>query len=267
MKWGRVILVILGAIIITALGIDAADTLQGSEGTLLARVIRTSTGPCPSGMVPVSTISTVSCVDAYEASPSPECPVSVPEQIQGTQRNLEARGCSAVPKEGVRPWSFVTRDQAMQLCARRGLRLPTPEEWYALSLGMADVERSCNVSSGSAANTGTYASCSSPEGVYDLVGNVWEWVSGDVKDGVYESTELPLSGYVTQVDGGGMPVVVSSDPQELFGKDYFWSEPAGIFAMVRGGYYSSKEDAGLYTVHAGTLPTTASAGIGFRCLK
>lgn len=267
MKWGRVVLVIFGALVITALGIDAADTLQGSEGTLLARVIQKSTGPCPSGMVPIDTIPTVVCVDAYEVSPSETCPISAPEQMMGTQRNIEARDCMPISRVDARPWSFVTRDQAMQLCARAGKRLPTAEEWYALALGMADVEYSCNIDSGEYANTGTHQECVSPQGVYDLVGNVWEWVSDDVVNGTYKSIPVPESGYVAQVDAGGMTTVISTTPEELFGKDYFWSNREGVYGIIRGGYYKSGEDAGLYSVHAGTQPNSASIGVGFRCVK
>ena len=36
---------------------------------------------------------------------------------------------------------------------------------------------------------------------------------------------------------------------------------------MRGGYYSSRNDAGVYTTHAGTVPTMAGAAIGFRCIQ
>jgi len=92
-------------------------------------------------------------------------------------------------------------------------------------------------------------------------------VSDDVIDGMYNAAKLPESGYVTQVDSAGMATVANTEPQELFGKDYFWSRGEGAYGIIRGGYYDSGTDAGVYTVHADTLPTSASAGIGFRCIK
>lgn len=268
MKWGKVILVVFGALIVTALGIDAADTITGSKGTLLSQVITSGgEGRCPEGMSAVENMPTLACVDMYEASTAEKCPAQNPEQMLASIQNIESRDCVPVSKKDATPWRFVTRDQAMQMCARVGKRLPTNEEWYALSLGMASVETSCNVSSKSLVKTGSQDNCVSPHGAYDLVGNVWEWVSDDVINGSYKSSQIPGSGYVAQVDANGMATVVDNNPQELFGKDYFWSRSDGAYGIIRGGYYDSGTDAGVYTVHADTQPTTASIGIGFRCVK
>jgi len=267
MKWGRITLVIFGALVVTALGIDASDTLSGSKSTLLSQVISNGEAKCPSGMSSVDNISTVSCVDTYEVSPAVKCPNKNPDQMLSTLKNYEVNECIPESKANALPWRFVTRDQAMQLCARVGKRLPTSEEWYALSLGMVTIESNCNIVSKDIALTGAHASCISPHGAYDLVGNVWEWVSDDVINGVYKTTTLPESGYVTQVDSSGMATVSNTEPQELFGKDYFWSRAEGAYGIIRGGYYDSGTDAGIYIVHADTLPTSASAGIGFRCIR
>ncbi len=267
MKWARTGLIIFGAIVITALGIDAADTLNGSKGTLLSQVISQKEGKCPQGMSVVENVVSLTCVDTYEVSTSTQCPVPDPGQMLATLKNIESKECIPESVKDTYPWGFITRDQAMHMCARVGKRLPTSDEWYALSLGMSDTEKGCNVSSKTIANTGSYDSCVSSNGAYDLVGNVWEWVSDDVIDGMYKTSHLPDSGYVAQVDSSGVAVVSSDEAQELFGKDYFWSKSDGAYGIIRGGYYDSGSDAGIYTVHADTLPTTASIGIGFRCVK
>ncbi len=267
MKWGRVCLVVFGALIITAFGIDAADTISGNTGTMLSQVISRNSGGCPKGMVAVESVSGVSCVDIYESSPSAKCPVSIPSQMIATQQNIETPECTSESKKDAEPWRYISRDQAMQMCARGGKRLPTSEEWYLLTIGMANVESSCNIDSKKVAKTGEYQSCSTPSGAYDFVGNLWEWVSDDVMYGQYNGYQLPENGYVAQVDGHGMSVVTQGDSHEMFGKDYFWSKKEGVYGIIRGGYYDSGSDAGIYTVHADTLPTTASAGIGFRCVK
>lgn len=259
--------IVAGALIVTALGIDAADTIGGAEGTLFSQVISSKKGVCPLGMTEVSSVPNITCVDNYEASAKDTCPASVPEQMMATKQNLDTSTCIAESKKDATPWRFITRDQAMQMCARSGKRLPTSAEWYALSLGMANVESTCNVSQKSVSKTGAFTECHAPSGAYDLVGNVWEWVSDDVINGTYNTTPMPGTGFVTQVDANGMATMVSDTPNELFDADYFWSRADGAYGMIRGGYYDSGADGGIYTVHADTPPTTSGTGIGFRCVK
>ncbi len=265
-KWAKVTAVIFGALIITALGIDASDTLQGKSGTLLSSVIKT-TDACGPGMVAVSAIPGVTCVDIYEVSTSKGCPVVVPGNTLESHKNTETKDCLPISEAERDPWTFVTRDQAIQLCSRAGKRLPSSAEWYALSSGMTDVETSCNVASNKLAQSGSFEACVSPVGAFDMVGNVWEWVSDDVIDGTYNARALPQSGYVNQVDNTGIAVSTMDTENELYGSDYFWMGGAGAFGMIRGGFYGSGEDAGLYTVHADTKTDAGSAGIGFRCVR
>ncbi len=266
MKWVKVSLVIFGALVVTALGIDASDTLQGKSGTLLSSVIKTTEG-CGPGMVGVEAVPGVTCVDIYEVSTGDACPVASPGNTLESHKNTETRECSPVSEGEREPWVFVTRDQATQLCSRVGKRLPTSAEWYALSSGMADVESSCNVDSNAVAPAGTNDLCTTPGGAYDMVGNVWEWVSDDVIDGMYNARAIPANGYVDQIDNSGVAVSTKDSENELYGNDYFWSIGEGAFGMIRGGFYGSGKDAGLYTVHAGTKTDAGSQGIGFRCVR
>lgn len=267
MKWWKTTLVIIGAVIVTALGIDAADTLTGSRGTLLSQLISSDVGGCPQGMAAVENMTSVACIDIYEESTGGECPVAEPDNVLGSLKNIETPKCLSESKPNAIPWSFITRDQAMQSCARAGKRLPTNKEWYELSLGIININDSCNIDSKTISKTGAFASCVSPQGAFDVVGNLWEWVSDDVIDGKYQNIELPASGYVTQVDQEGMATLTSDTEQELFGSDYFWTNEKGAYGIIRGGYYNSGSDAGIYAVHADTAPTAASIGIGFRCVK
>ncbi|MDC1205621.1 formylglycine-generating enzyme family protein, partial [Candidatus Pacebacteria bacterium] len=115
--------------------------------------------------------------------------------------------------------------------------------------------------------TGERAGCISAAGVFDAVGNVWEWTNDDVFDGSYNGRALPVEGYVRQVDRGGIATVSGTSSAELFGEDYIWSKETGVYAIMRGGFYASKDDAGVYAVHAATLPTMRGAAIGFRCVQ
>lgn len=266
MKWVKTTLVVFGALIVTALGIDAADTLQGNGGTLLSSVIKTTEG-CGPGMATLDAVPGVTCVDLYEVSTSKDCPVTLPGNTLQSHKNTETKDCIPVSEAKREPWTFVTRDQAMQLCARAGKRLPSNAEWHALTIGMAEVEATCNVSSNKLAMTGSFDVCTAPSGAYDLVGNVWEWVSDDVINGVYNARALPESGYVDQIDNTGIALRTNDIENELYGSDYFWTGGEGAYGMIRGGFYGSGEDAGLYTVHADTKTDAGSQGIGFRCVK
>jgi hypothetical protein len=267
MKWLKVGAVIFSAVLITALGIDAADTLQGSRSTLLGQVIDVKeSNNCPTGMAPVPMASSFTCVDIYEASASAECPYANPSNELQSQENVAHRECKAVSKPDVDAWRFVTREQAFTACMRAGKRLPKSEEWYLSSVGTVDTSENCNIDSGTVKKTGDNA-CISAVGAYDTIGNVWEWTSNDVIEGMLNGRELPQTGFVTQVDAQGIAVLTDTNASELFYKDYFWSSKQGTFGMLRGGFYGSKQDAGVYAVHADTPPTTAGTAIGFRCVQ
>ncbi|HEV7733530.1 MAG TPA: SUMF1/EgtB/PvdO family nonheme iron enzyme [Candidatus Binatia bacterium] len=84
---------------------------------------------------------------------------------------------------GVLPSTCITWDEAARACATVGKRLPSIMEWQAAAAGtprgMQDDERSdCNLSGPPFAMvpTGSRARCVSSAGVYDMPGNVEEWV-------------------------------------------------------------------------------------------
>jgi formylglycine-generating enzyme required for sulfatase activity len=266
MKWLKVGAVIFGAVLITALGIDAADTLSGSRTTLLGQVIGgEESGQCPNGMVSVPMATTFKCVDAYEASANAACANKDPKNELETQENMNDADCKAQSKKDTSAWRFVTREQALTACLRAGKRLPQSSEWYLAAAGTPDNE-SCNTNGGSSRKTGEEDSCVSAVGIYDAIGNVWEWTSDDVIEGKYQGRDLPQTGYVAQVDSHGMSVLTNETPSGLFSEDYFWASVQGAYGVLRGGFYGSKQDAGVYSVHADTLPTTSGTAIGFRCV-
>jgi len=267
MKWLKVGAVVFGAVLITALGIDAADTLSGSRSTLLGQLIKAAPdGICPSGMVEVPMATTFKCADIFEASASRECPNSNPSNEQETQANMNNAECKAASAQKTDAWRYVTREQALTACLRAGKRLPQSGEWYLVSAGTPDSEQSCNISGSAPHKTGDKESCVSAVGVKDAIGNVWEWTSDDVIGGVYNGRALPPTGYVAQVDNGGVAVETSQNESAIFAKDFFWTQSEGAFGMMRGGFYGSKSDAGVYTIHADTPPTTSGTAIGFRCV-
>jgi formylglycine-generating enzyme required for sulfatase activity len=254
------------SVVVTTLFIDASDTLSGKGGTLLSSVIGAKEGGCPQGMVPVAGV-TFACADAYEVSADSACPHSEVQNQLDTKSNMEDLRCRAVSAPDTLPWAYVTREQARALCAGRNARLPTNAEWYQLALGARDQKGACNIDTGALSRTGSFSACATPSGVFDVIGNAWEWTADDVINGSFNGRTLPESGYVAQVDQAGVAVVSTPEPQEGFFEDYIWSKTDGAFGMIRGGFYGSRDDAGVFALHAETLPTTAGAAISFRCVQ
>lgn len=265
MKGLKILGVIFGALVITTLAIDASDTLSGKGGTLLAQLTGYERSVCTKGMINVPAALTFSCVDKYEASASTNCVIENPTNQFDTEVNLSKSDCKISEAEAL-PWRYINREQAAVVCARSGKRLPSAAEWYQFALGTP--AQKCNVESRKVATVGTAGECASAAGVMNSVGNVWEWVADDVIDGVYMNRNLPETGYVTQVDGGGVATITTSELDKSTGNtDYFWSNTTGTYAMIRGGYYGSRADAGVFTVHAQTAPTFSGEAIGFRCVR
>lgn len=268
MKWvwrsARWLFVSVGIVVLTSFSIDATDALRGSQSALSIFARQAVEGGCPAGMTAFDLADGVLCVDTYENSVGESCPDGRPQTELATKNNVDAAGCKAVSKPDATPWTYVSYHQAKTLCAKRETRLPTPTEWYEAGLGTPDTE-GCNLN-GSLAPTGSHAACVSARGAYDMVGNVWEWVDGEVVAGVYASRAVPGEGYVAEVDTAGIPVLTDSSPSTLYNDDYFWSDAVGTYALMRGGFYGSRSDGGLYAVHAKTAPSFASAATGFRCV-
>ncbi len=266
MKRGlKISVIILGAVFLTTLGIDAADTLSGSRSTMLGQLISLSGSNCPVGMNELPAATTFTCIDIYEAAASSGCVHAEPNSIFDTSENMMHTECAVVSEAGRQPWRFVSRDEAETLCLRSDKRLPTNAEWQRISLGT--IATTCNVSSGSLSETGAFQSCVSAAGVYDAVGNVWEWTSEDVVDGAFNGRTLPTAGYVHLADSHGMAVETSDTPDERYGADYFWSGQQAVSAIMRGGFYGSNSDAGVYAAHADIPLDFIGEAIGFRCVR
>lgn len=125
--------------------------------------------PCPARMVPI--VGLPACIDRYEAA-------------------IDERGV-AIPATDRRPASAVSYDDARRACRRAGFRLCTGEEWTRACQGEEGrtypygasyepgrcntAEADSDLSAIEVVPSGTFARCVTPEGVYDLSGNVGEW--------------------------------------------------------------------------------------------
>lgn len=260
-----------GALILTTLGINAFDNLDTPGRSLLGAAFTSLTKEgCPEGMVFVGVGEGGICVDAFEAAPGSSCTFSEPQSGRETNDNLTLTSCKPVSAKGVMPWRSITRQQAELACARVGKRLPTTEEWYRAGLGTPDDEE-CNIHDSSATGprvTGKNTACATPQGVHDMVGNVWEWVQETVEAGSYKGSPLPAEGYITETDENGMPRMTHPDEaSDAYFKDYFWLDQLGTRGIIRGGYWNSGSDAGAYAVNITVPPSFVGNAVGFRCVK
>jgi len=266
MRWVKIGVVVVGALVVTALGIDASDTVTGSRTTLLASLMGTThTAVCPDGMVELKNEARTICIDAYEAGVGSDCPILEPHSVQDTLQNLQNAACKPVSRAHVYPWRFVSYRLAEQLCARAGKSLLSNGVWYTSALGTPDSASACPIHEQLVSRTGEHTGCVSGIGAFDMVGNVWELVQGEVIDGKLFDTQLPDSGYVSAVSGEGVPTATVPTPNPLYGADYFWREASGTYAIMRGGFYNGQNDAGLYSTQAGITQDFAGEAVGFRC--
>jgi formylglycine-generating enzyme required for sulfatase activity len=243
------------------------------------KIIRSESGnngPCPDGMVYITFSGGGFCIDKYEAGPGTSCTYQEINSQNETRVNLSQSDCRPVSSPNIRPWRFISQAQAMSACAKAGKRLPTDEEWYLASLGTPDKDGGwdgddCQVRNNWNSQpglTGSAKNCLSSTGVYDMIGNVWEWVKGEIKDGYYNDTKLPPSGYIKSVNTDGLPIetdINTADPN--FNGDYLWVKDNETRGMARGGYWDNRNEAGLYSMYLVSLPSFAGTGVGFRCAK
>lgn len=265
------------ALFLVTIGIDAADHYDNFSESMVGRIIgNRPDGPCPANMIFIATDKGGFCIDEYEASPGKDCPNQDVLNQLDSRDNVNRKECVADSLPGKNPWRFISQTQAMTACAKAGKRLPSNEEWYLASLGTPDLDGQWNADDCHVKNnwseqpglTGSGKNCLSAAGAYDMVGNVWEWVKGEINDGVYEGKVLPESGNIMSVDINGLSVETNPDkPDANFNNDYFWMKNSGLRGMARGGYWDNGAEAGVYAMYLVSPPSFAGAGVGFRCAK
>src|SRR5262249_51372994 len=168
-------------------------------------------------------------------------------------------GVYAVSVPGVLPSACITWFQANQACLLSGKRLLTNRDWQGAAAstpdpGTDDGTTDCAVASPSPVNTGSRANCKSAWSVFDMVGNVYEWVA-DWVDDASTCTDWTTSANIPGSDlscfggpgGGG----VASLPG----------------ALLRGGFFSNGTGAGVFAVAANFPPSASDHTIGFRCAR
>ena len=164
-------------------------------------------------------------------------------------------GVYAVSIPGVLPTACTTWFQANQACALSGKRLVRNGEWQHAAAGTPDAGASpgandCNTNSANPSNTGSRTNCKSAWGVFDMVGNVDEWVEdwGDLAD--HCTIWSPAFG---------------SDLSCVGGPGSSYSNLPG--AWLRGNAWGGNIYAGVFAVDGRFDPSFSGGATGFRCAR
>lgn len=273
----KTIVSIILVVFLGTLGLDAADHRGNLSESMLGKFISgdDSGNICPAGMVLVDNGERGFCIDRYEVSPGGKCLYNEPKNKMESQANIDMPGCMPVSEAGSVPWIKITQNQAVRACAKAGKRLPSNSEWQAAVMGTPDKGSSwgaedCHVNGNwpeSPGRSGSGEKCASYVGAFDMIGNVWEWVTETVADGRREGIELPESGYVGEINEDAIPTISTTSPTDIYYGDRLWIKKEGTRGVARGGYWNNGADAGEYSFYIVTPPSEAGSGIGFRCVK
>jgi len=171
-------------------------------------------------------------------------------------------GVYAVSIPGVLPAGCTSWFQAVQACAASGKRLVRNEEWQRAAAGTPDpgtdnLTTDCAVNSPGPVNTGSRSNCKSAWGVFDMVGNVLEWVA-DWAD----MSNTGCTNWTAQAGIAGTDV-------SCFGGDGSTASANLPGALQRGGAWLQGVSAGVFAVQ---VPAPVRAGgqsqvNGFRCAR
>jgi formylglycine-generating enzyme required for sulfatase activity len=265
------------AIVLITVGIDASDHYDNYSESIVGRLLLGKPKSlCGDDMVYVPNENGGFCIDKYEASAGPDCQNKNPNNQNETRINVNNKNCRPVSVPSSIPWRNISQTQAEISCSMAGKRLPTDEEWYQAAMGTPDINGGwtaddCQIASNwdfQPGLTGSGKNCVSSAGAYDMIGNAWEWVKGEIRDGYYDGHAMPEQGYIKAVDIHGIPIETDKQaPDPNHNNDFLWIKAQGVRGMARGGYWDNYAEGGQFSVYLVSEPSFAGIGVGFRCVK
>ncbi len=190
---------------------------------------------------------------------------------------------AAVTAQGL-PWVNIDYHDAREACTAAGYTLLTETQWLAIAWDAANVDENWTggkVGKGAMyqglrdgtvrrAQPGTFEPSeasqrrwkrlSNGEVIFDIGGNVWQWIFDDVQGN--------QSGIIKTAFAKDSVSLMAPAPSEKKGMG--WRPDAGAdwsgYAPVRGGYWSNGSDAGPFRLDY-NAPSGTNSSIGFRGTK
>jgi hypothetical protein len=235
--------------------------------------------PCPADMARVGR----TCVDKWEAHLAAKASDGSLSPLPHNQRPPEDGNYLAVSEKGFYPQGYISRVESNKACRSAGKRLCSMSEWKSACRGPRGAtfpyggehyqkdkcsagkkhlltikfgpdarawkyenfnDPSLNIEPGFLAKSGDYERCESASGVFDMVGNLHEWVSDTVDEDLIEKMEAE------EVERHHQP----------------HRDGNGVFL---GGFFSNTEELGpgCKYITVAHEPTYHDYSTGFRCCK